>query len=184
MAAFLIFQATGECGSLTGVYELSKERTSISTKMTSEYIKDGIRFQYPENWELEENEADLECRTVSLYSPSGAFWSVSIHPRSTDPHKLLEAATEAMQNEYEQVEFDDLTETIADRQLVGRDINFYCLDLTNTACIRCFEGDQATYTIFYQAEDRDLKEKAPIFLAITTSFLGSVRNLNYWDNRE
>lgn len=152
--------------------------------MTSEYIKDGIQFQYPENWEMEENKADLECRTVSLQSPSGAFWSVSTHPRSADPRQLIEAATKAIQDDYEQVEFEDLTETIADHELLGRDINFYCLDLTNTACVRCLPSNQATYTIFYQAEDRDFKEKAPIFLAITTSFLGSVRNLNYWDNLE
>lgn len=152
--------------------------------MTSEYIKHGIRFQYPENWEIEENEAALECQTVSLYSPSGAFWAVSTHPRSADPHQLLEAATEAMQNEYQQVEFVEITETIADHTLVGRDINFFCLDLTSTARVRCLRGDQATYTIFYQAEDQDFDENAPLFLAMTTSFLNSVRNLNYWDNVE
>lgn len=152
--------------------------------MASEYIKDGIHFHYPENWEIEESEADLECRTVSLYSPSGAFWAVSTHPRSTDLHQLLEAATEAMRNEYQQIEVEDLTETIAEHELVGRDIQFYCLDLINTACVRCLKGDRAAYTIFYQAEDRDLDQNSQVFLAITTSFLGSVRNLNYWDNIE
>ena len=152
--------------------------------MASEYINHGIRFEYPENWEIEENETDLECRTVSLYSPSGAFWSLSTHPRSADPHQLLEAVTEAMQSEYQQVEVEEVTETITDHTLLGRDINFFCLDLTNTACVRCLRGDQATYTIFYQAEDHDFDKNAPFFLAVTTSFLSSVRNLNYWDNAE
>ncbi|MGD9127179.1 MAG: hypothetical protein PVH19_07340 [Planctomycetia bacterium] len=152
--------------------------------MVSEYTKHGIQFQYPENWELEENDTDLECQTVSLYNPNGAFWSVSIHPRSTEPQQLLDAVTEAMRSEYQQVEIEEITETIADRELLGRDINFFCLDLTNTACVRCLQGDRATYTIFYQAEDREFNESVPLFLAITTSFLSSVRNLNYWDNRE
>lgn len=153
--------------------------------MLGEYTKNGIQFQYPETWKIEETQTDQECQTISLYGPSGgAFWSVSTHPRSTNPIQLIEAATEAIQNEYKHIEFEDLTETIADHTLIGRDINFYCLDLTVTASVRCIQGSQATYTIFYQAEDRELKENLPVFLAINVSFLSSVKNLNYWDNVE
>ncbi len=55
--------------------------------------------------------------------------------------------------------------------MIGYEISFYYLDMTNTASILCFRGMGASYAIFWQAEDRDLKSIQDVFLAITTSFI-------------
>lgn len=62
-------------------------------------------------------------------------------------------------------------EKIGKIELVGFDVNFYCLDLTNTAWIRAGSTAAATYLILCQAEDREFSEVADIFRAMTASLL-------------
>ena len=84
-----------------------------------------------------------------------------------------------MKNEYEELEAEEICETIADREIVGYDLNFYCLDLTNTARIRCLRTDRNTFTVFCQAEDREFDQIQRVFQAMTTSLLSSMKTLSY-----
>jgi hypothetical protein len=143
--------------------------------MPSEFNKLGIRFLYPDNWALSEDTAPADCRSVSVVSPGGAFWTVAIHPRATDPAGLVKAAVEAMRAEYTDLEVEEVCETIAGHELVGCDLNFYYLDLTNTTVVRSLRGDNATYTVFYQAEDREMARIREVLQAVTTSLLENVR---------
>ena len=150
--------------------------------MPLEFRKRDIHFQYPENWTLDEEEAAAGGGAVTVYSPGGAFWSLSIHPRGTDPAGLARAALDAMREEYEELESEETREKIAGHEMVGYNLNFYCLDLTNTAWVRSVQAERATYTIFYQAEDRELAKIEPVLYAMTISFLGSIKKLDYWDD--
>lgn len=143
--------------------------------MPHEFKKLGISFQYPENWELDEGDTRQRNRSVTVYSPGAAFWSVSAHPRGTDPAKLGRAVVKAMREEYEEMECEEVQETVAGRKLVGYDLNFFFLDLTNTARVRSLRTELATYTIFCQAEDRELIQVEPVFLAMTISLLNSLK---------
>ena len=138
--------------------------------MPAEFKKLGVTFQYPENWQLDEDQA-AGGHSVTVYSPGGAFWQIGIHPRSTDPARLANSALKAMQEEYEGVENEAVEEAVADCDLVGFNLNFFYLDLTNTALIRCLRGDRGTFSIFCQAEDREFRELERVFAAITYSFL-------------
>jgi len=149
--------------------------------MPAEFRKLGISFQYPDNWALDEEDALAGRRSVTVCSPGGAFWSVSVHPRSTDPAMLAKAAVDAMKAEYDDLETEEIQETIAGRQTIGYDLSFYCLDLTSTASVRCIRTDRATYTVFCQAEDREYDKVRAVFLAMTTSLLSNLRSLNRWD---
>ena len=60
---------------------------------------------------------------------------------------------------------------VADRELAGFDLFFYYLDLTNTAQVRCSRDQQASYTVFCQAEDREFEQVRLVFDAMTTSLL-------------
>jgi hypothetical protein len=142
--------------------------------MPAHFHKYGISFQYPENWTLDEEEMeDLpeEHHAVTVYSPGGAFWSVTVHPQHADPKKLTRAAAKAMREEYEGVEVEDAVETYLDRDLAGYNFNFIYLDLTNTAQIRGLRSGSATYTIFCQAEDREFESIQKVFQAMTVSLL-------------
>ena len=135
------------------------------------FEKLGISFQYPDNWTLDEEDALAGHRSVTVYSPGGAFWSVAVQPSSADPVRLARAALEAMQQEYEELDVEEAREAVAGREMVGYDLNFYYLDLTNTAQIRCLQADQTTYTIFCQAEDQEFAQIKSLFQAMTTSLL-------------
>ena len=49
------------------------------------YEKLGIAFQYPDNWELDEQDALLGEQSVAVYSPGGAFWCVAMQPGQVEP---------------------------------------------------------------------------------------------------
>jgi len=140
--------------------------------MPAQYDNLGICFQYPDNWTLDEEDALAGRNSVTVYSPGSAFWSVAIHPHSADPQKLARAAVKAMKQEYRELETEQTTETLAGRELSGYDLNFYYLDLTNTAQVRTLRTDRTVYTIFCQAEDREFDRLREVFQAITTSLLG------------
>jgi hypothetical protein len=145
--------------------------------MPAEFNKLGVSFLYPDNWSLDEEDARAGRDSVTVYSPGGAFWSVSVHPPSIDAADLAETAVKAMKEEYTDLETEKAREILVDRELIGYDLNFYYLDLTNTASIRCLRTHRATYTVFWQAEDRELKRVGDVFLAITTSLLGNLDQL-------
>ncbi len=142
--------------------------------MPARFNSMGISFQYPDNWTLDDADAVLGRHTVTVYSPGGAFWSVAIHSGSTEPDKLVVAAVEAMKQEYEGLEAEMARETVAGHELLGYNLAFCCLDLTNTARIRGLQTAQSTYTIFCQAEDREFEQIESVFRAMTTSLLNEL----------
>ncbi len=52
---------------------------------------------------------------------------------------------------------------MAGHELVGYDLAFYCLDLTNTAHVRSLRVAHTTYTIYCQAEDREYEQLKKVF---------------------
>jgi hypothetical protein len=132
----------------------------------------GVRFQYPDNWTLDDSEASEEAPSVTVYSPDGgAFWSLVVHPGTVSIEDAAAAALDAMQNEYEQLDSEEVEDYVVGHPLVGYDLNFYCLDLTNTALIRSFADETNTYLILCEAEDREYAAVEPVFKAITHSLL-------------
>ncbi|HLA84444.1 MAG TPA: hypothetical protein VJL29_06595 [Thermoguttaceae bacterium] len=141
--------------------------------MPSEFAEMGVRFEYPENWTVSKETGRSDCRSVTVTSPQGAFWTLSIHSRTTDPSRLLKVAVQAMREEYKDLEISEFQEEVHGHQLAGRELNFFYLDLTNTACIRAVRTDLATYTVFCQAEDREFERIQEVFRAMTDSFLAN-----------
>lgn len=137
--------------------------------MPAHYDKHGVRFQYPENWTLDEAEADEN--TVTVYSPEGAFWSLVWRDISEDPHDLAVEALQSLKTEYAETESEPASETVAGREISGFDVSFYYVDLVNTAVIRGFRTSAASFLVLYQAEDRDFRKLEGVFRAMTTSLL-------------
>jgi len=143
--------------------------------MPARFDRLGISFQYPDNWTLDDSDALLGRRSVTVYSPSGAFWSVAIHSSSVDPAELAASVVEAMRKEYTELEVAEARETVEDQDLLGYDLAFFYLDLTNTAMIRSLQIASSTYLFFCQAEDRDLEQIGLVFQAMTASLLRELR---------
>ena len=142
--------------------------------MPNHFDKLGISFLYPDNWTLDEEQTARGCGAVTIYSPSGAFLSISVHPPRTDPIALAKQAVDAVREEYAEVDVEEAQQTVSGRELVGYDLNFFCMDLITTARVRCLRARRATYAVFCQAEDRDFERLASVFDAVTVSLLGNL----------
>lgn len=139
--------------------------------MSALYDQHGVRFAYPENWTVDDppdDEADLQ---VTVSSPETAFWSLSVYPGLRDTRELLEEVLQAMQAEYPALEHDPANEVVDGAAVVGYDLSFYCLDLTNSAWVRVFHRDGATCLVLCQAEDREFAAAEPVFRAMTATLL-------------
>ncbi len=137
--------------------------------MSAVYDKLGIRFEYPENWKLDEQDALDGAPAVTVYSPQGAFWSVTLHESSAQPRQLIDAALAAMRQVYSELDVEEVVEEMQGRESVGYDMNFYCLDFTNTSCVRSWRALDTTYLVLYQAEDREFARIEAVFQAMTAS---------------
>lgn len=139
--------------------------------MPAVFDKLGIRFTYPDNWTVDESDAlGGEC-SVTVYSPGGAFWAVSLHDPDTVPKDLVKATAQALRETYPDLDFESVTETISGVETAGADLNFYCLDLTNTAMIRAFRAPRFNCLVLCQAEDREFEDVGPVFRAMTQTLL-------------
>lgn len=139
--------------------------------MPAVFDKLGIRFTYPDNWRLDESEALEGAATVTVYSPGGSFWTISLHPPDTPPADLVASAVKALRETYDELDVENVTDTAAGRELIGADVNFYCLDLTNTALVRAFDTKRFNGLILCQADDREFADIEPVFRAMTHSLL-------------
>jgi len=141
--------------------------------MPSLFDKLGLRFQYPDNWKLDVDDASAGQIAVTVSSPGGAFWSLTMHPRTEEPAELTDAVLTAMQQEYQGIEIEPASDTIGDQELTGYNMNFFYLDLTSTAQARAFRTPWHTLVIHCQAEDREFQRLEQVFRAITTSLVVS-----------
>jgi hypothetical protein len=139
--------------------------------MPAVYEKLGVRFLYPDNWTLDEDEALHGNSSVTVQSPGGAFWSLVLHSASADPAELAATALRALKAEYQDSEAEPVSEQLNGRSISGYDLNFFYLDFTNTALIRAFRAAGASCLVLCQAEDREFEELALVFRAMTTSLL-------------
>lgn len=136
-----------------------------------EFNRFGLAFDYPENWSIDTADAGGRHAAVTVQAPEGGFWSVSGHAAGGPPDELARAVLEQMQREYRDLDAEQAADHVAGCTLPGYDMNFYCLDLTNTAQVRTLEVPGAIYLLFCQAEDREWERIEPVFAAMTASFV-------------
>jgi len=139
--------------------------------MQANFEQFGLRFQYPDNWTLEADDLLQGQGSVSVYSPGGGFWSVTVHDSSQDPDDLIEAVVDTMRKMYDELDIEESIETIDGRQVSCCEMNFYYLDLINTATVRVIPSARANYLILCQAEDREFAELQRVFSAMTISLV-------------
>ncbi|CAN5660978.1 hypothetical protein BH23PLA1_BH23PLA1_44500 [soil metagenome] len=119
------------------------------------YDEQGIRFEYPEGWEVEV-ESDGTRTTISLQSMEGpAFAMIALDVDRPAPAEVADSALAALRQEYPGLEVVPALETIDGRPAIGHDVEFLSLDANNTCLIRCFRTDRRTVLIFGQWSDME-----------------------------
>lgn len=136
--------------------------------MIATFHEDGIRFQYPSNWQMSREESE-DGWTVSLQSPETAFFVLTYDGAMPEVAEVVETALEALRAEYPELEAEDAIESLAGQPALGHDIRFFSLDLTNTCCTRCFYCETGTIFLMWQANDLELDAVEPVMRAIRAS---------------
>ena len=132
------------------------------------YQAHGVTFRYPSIWEVSEQARPDEL-TITVSSPETAFWSVTLLYERPAALSVVQAALEAFDEEYDQLDIYTVKETLCERPTVARDVEFFCLELLNSAWLRAFTTNGATVLVLYQATDLELDRVGDIFDAISQS---------------
>lgn len=136
--------------------------------MREVYDRHGITFQFPDDWEVTEQEQEDEC-LITVSGPGTSFWSVGLFRDRPHPDLVLQTALAAFQDEYPDLDSYEAEDEILHQTTTGVDLEFFCLELVNTARMRSFLARDFTVLILYQADDTELAMSQPIFDEMTRS---------------
>lgn len=135
---------------------------------TNQFDNFGVQFQYPENWELEEQADDQEAM-ISLQSPGTAFWSLTLYYERPEPDAVIDSAISAYSEEYEEHDIYPLEANLCQRETVGKEVEFVCLELVNKATVQSFLTDRFTAVLITQSTDYEGDEIRKTLEAISMS---------------
>lgn len=132
----------------------------------------GIQFLYPENWsQVDRAEADGE-EGVTLELPSGGFFSIERELEGQLPEEIIEEIASSFENEYGEVEWEEITaESFKERERAV-EFRFYYLDLLIISRVLILDLHDKTYVIQFQAESRDFDRNELVFGAILKQLTG------------
>jgi hypothetical protein len=115
----------------------------------------GVRFEYPDSWELDVAD-DGTRTTLSLQAPEApAFVMIALDEDRPEPAEIADEALEAMRAEYPDLEAAPTLETIDGHRAIGHDLEFFSLDMTSSCVIRSFRTKRRTVLIFAQWSSLD-----------------------------
>jgi hypothetical protein len=143
--------------------------------MPATFDQFGVRFEYPDNWTVDSDDAGSAQQQVVVTSPHTAFWQLSKHPAGTELEPLFDEVLAALRSEYKDIEVEPEDELVEGHLVAGFTASFFYLDLTNTCWLRGIETTTANYLLICQAEDREFAQVELVFRAMLASVL---RNLS------
>jgi hypothetical protein len=95
-----------------------------------------------------------DVRTVAVQEPDGlGFALITTDGSRPDPADVADSALEAMREEYADLDSLPTLETINGHPATGFDLEFFAMDMTNAATIRCFRTPERTVLAFGQWSD-------------------------------
>jgi hypothetical protein len=133
------------------------------------YDDNGIRFEYPDDWEIEDSQ-EGPVTTIALQSSEGpAFAIITVDDTMPTIEEVSEAAVEALRDEYPALDATPVSETFAGFPGIGYDIEFISLDMTNACSTRCVRTPRRTILVFGQWSDLEGDEPGDVVRAIRRS---------------
>lgn len=139
--------------------------------MVKRYRHNRIHFSYPDNWELQPPDQAELPHEISVESPEGCLWMVTIFSATNDPKKLFNEALKSLSENYQDFEYEAIKPKTEPKPEKAVQAHFFCLDFLITAKIQVFVQRPFVYLIVQQAENRLYERSQDVFDAITTSLL-------------
>ena len=121
--------------------------------MLKEYSAHGVRFSYPENWELTEAADDRDV-TITVASSGTSFWTLSLLAGRPDPEHVLREVLETFRGEYVELDEYPAQAKIHQTDCQACDLQFIQYELINSAFLRVCAAGSRTAMILYQGNDQ------------------------------
>jgi hypothetical protein len=134
--------------------------------MSDTFQRNGVRFTYPPDWQLETETEGEDGWTASLQGPGTAFLVVSYCPGVDDPSEVVDAAVEGLRADYPDLDAEDAVDTLAGQPALGADVNFSHFDLTNTCWIRAVPAAEGSLLVMAQCTDEELDDQGMVLKSI------------------
>jgi hypothetical protein len=135
--------------------------------MQSQYQTDGLKFAYPADWQVTE-ERQPDGLSIMVSGEGTAFCSCMLMPERPPVAKVLKTALDAFRESYDESDSEAVECRIAGRAARGFDVDFYCLELLNSAWLRAFRTGRYTVFLMFQS-GFDEPEARAIFDSICAS---------------
>ena len=133
-----------------------------------DYANHGVRFRFPSDWTLTEQSNEEET-TISLHSGGTSFWTLMLFMSRPDPDEVLDTVVTAFEQDYDEVDVASVVDSLGGSPSLGRDLDFVCFDLVNSATVRAFQTTDLTVMVLYQGTDHELETTRDQLHEITTS---------------
>ena len=133
-----------------------------------DYSNHGIRFRFPSGWELSEDTSTDET-TISVQSDGTSFWTIVLFKSRPDPDAVLDTVVAAFEQDYEEVDVLTAVSSLCGLPSLGRDLDFVCYDLLNSATLRAFQTSSHTVLVMFQGTDHELESTRPQMESISAS---------------
>ncbi|QEG42865.1 hypothetical protein [Roseimaritima ulvae] len=126
----------------------------------------GVRFMYPDNWEVAERTASDDSVGVTIESPDGTFFSFNRYPDLASAAELMADVEAAMRSEYDELEVHvPQCDDAGEGELI-RDLQFYYLDLLIVSRNLIIPDGNDLLLIQMQSENRDFEKNELVFAAM------------------
>ena len=133
---------------------MCQPRSSLSS--LTDYSNYGIRFRFPSAWEQSE-ETNSDETTISVQSDGTSFWTIVLFKSRPDPDAVLDTVVAAFEQDYEEVDVLTAVSSLCGLPSLGRDLDFVCYDLLNSATLRAFQTSNQTVLVMFQGTDHELE---------------------------
>ncbi len=119
-----------------------------------EFCRDGIHFDYPEQWTLEEE--DHPHGWTATFQGEGASFAV-LHLRDDviDPSFLAEQVLEAFREDYPTLDVEETVETMSGIPALGHDLEFISMDVTSSCQTRSLYTPVGCLLVLFQGPDTE-----------------------------
>jgi hypothetical protein len=118
--------------------------------MHNTYQTTGLRFAYPGDWDAQEEQTE-EGLSITVSGDGSAFCSVMLMPDRPSAESVIEAAMTAYRESYDDFDVYPVACRIAGQESVGRNVDFFCMELVNSAWLRAFRTGRFTVLVLAQS---------------------------------
>ena len=126
----------------------------------------GLKFLYPDNWVVSARGPEEGDEGMTLELPGGGFFSIEIDNENLSDAELLQRVADAIKEEYEDLESEEVTmmDAMANERAV--DFRFFYLDLLIVSRVVLLNIDDRRLLVQFQAETRDFDANELVLAAI------------------